>query len=63
MRVRWTVKVGEGGLVSWVGVIVRVVAVLVRRSGGGERRWVGWSAIGVVGVVRGLIFDLGLGIG
>lgn len=35
----WTVKAGEAGLVSWVGVIVRVVAVLVRRSAGGERRW------------------------
>jgi hypothetical protein len=57
------VKAGEGGLVSWVGVIVKVVAVLVRRSAGGERRWLGRRAIGVVGDVRGLVFDLGLGIG
>lgn len=59
-RMRWTVKAGEEGLVSWVGVIVRVVAVLVRRSAGGERRWWGLRAIGVVGVVRGLDFDFDL---
>ena len=51
----------EGGLVSCVGVIVRIVAVFVRRSAGGERRWWGWRAIGVAGDMRGL--DLGLGIG
>ncbi|CAG7948235.1 unnamed protein product [Penicillium nalgiovense] len=55
---RWMVKVCEGDLVSWVGVIVRVVAVLVRRSAGGERRWWGWRAIGVAGDVRGLDLDL-----
>lgn len=62
-RMRWTVKVGEEGLVSWVGVIVRVVAVLVRRSAGGERRWLGWRAIGVAGDVRGLDFDFDLEMG
>lgn len=61
-RMRWMVKVCEGDLVSWVGVIVRVVAVLVRRSAGGERRWWGWRAIGVAGVVRGLDLDLEFGI-
>lgn len=63
-RMRSTVKVGEEGLVSWVGVIVKVVAVLVRRSAGGERRWWGWRAIGVAGDVRGLDFEFDLeGIG
>jgi hypothetical protein len=56
------VKVCEGDLVSWVGVIVRVVAVLVRRSAGGERRWWGCRAMGVAGVVRGLDLDLEFGI-
>jgi predicted NUDIX family phosphoesterase len=42
----------------WPGVsraMERVVGVLVRRSGGGERRLFGHSAIGVVGGVRGYV--------
>ena len=62
-RMRWMVNVCEGDLVSWDGVIVRVVAVLVRRSAGGDRWWWGWRAIGVAGDARGLDLDLDLEFG
>jgi hypothetical protein len=51
VRMRWTVNVRPG--VS--RAIERVVGVLMRRSGGGERRLFAHSAIGVAGVVRGYV--------
>lgn len=35
-----------------------VVGVLVRRSGGGERRWLVWRAMGIAGAVRGCGLDM-----